>query len=61
MTKELIADNEKGASDAKHAVSDMIIINNYTLTLVFTCQVEEQQRAIARQRKERGEEWRSEV
>ena len=35
-----------------------MIFNNY---FVFTHQVEEQQRAIAKQRKERGEEWRSEV
>lgn len=42
VTNELLADNERGASDAKHAV-------------------EEQQRTIAKQRKERGEEWKSQM
>ncbi|XP_065915827.1 oxysterol-binding protein-related protein 9-like [Dysidea avara] len=42
VTKELKASNERGASDAKHAV-------------------EERQRAIAKDRKEKGEEWLSQI
>lgn len=39
MTKELLADNDKGASDAKHAVSVAVAISNCMICVFLSLAV----------------------